>query len=54
MNINITEDKKVEIEIKEQLLEAIESFGEYLDEKVTRPASSYLFLFIEQAEQKDE
>ena len=27
MNINITEDKKVEIYTKEQLLEAIEAFG---------------------------
>ena len=28
MNKNITEDKNVEIKMKEQLLEAIEAFGE--------------------------
>ena len=35
ININITEDKMVKIEIKEHLLEAIEAFGENIDEKVT-------------------
>ena len=33
MNINTIEDKKVDIYIKEQLLEAIEEFGENVDEK---------------------
>ena len=37
MSINITEDKQFEIEMKEQFLETIEEFGEYLDEKVTSP-----------------
>ena len=35
MNINITEDEKVEIYLKEQLLEAIEAFGEGIVDKVT-------------------
>ena len=43
MNINITEEKKVEIEMKEQLLESIDSFGEEIGERVTTPASSHLF-----------
>ena len=29
--------------LKEQLLEAIEAFGENIDEKVTTPESSHLF-----------
>ena len=45
INYNITEDKKVDIEIKEQLLEAIAAFGENIDEKVTTPVSSHLFIF---------
>ena len=47
MNINITEEKKVEIDTKEQLLEAIEAFWENIDEKVTTPSSSHLFIFNE-------
>ena len=33
MNIDIAEAKKVEIEMKEQLFEAIEAFGEILTKK---------------------
>ena len=54
MNINITEDKKVEIAIKEQLWEAMEVFGENVDEQLTSPAYSHLFVFNEQAQQLDE
>ena len=51
VNINITEDKKVEIEMKEKLLKAIEALKENIDEKLTTPASSHLFIFNEQAQQ---
>ena len=33
MHINITEDKSYDVEMKEQFLEAIEAFGENIDEK---------------------
>ena len=49
MNISITEDKNVEIEMKEKFLEAIEEFGENIGEKVTTPVSSHLFIFKEQS-----
>ena len=48
------EDKKVEIAIKEQSWEAMEAFGENVDEKLTKPASSHLYIFKEQAQQLDE
>ena len=54
MDINITENKKVEIDMKEKLLEAIEASGENIDEKVTTPESSHIFLVNEQAKQLDE
>ena len=44
MNINITEYKKVERYIKEQLLEAIEAFGENIDKEV--PTLEYSHLFV--------
>ena len=44
MNINITEDKKVEINMKYQFSEAIEEFEENIDKKVTTPVSSELFI----------
>ena len=44
VNINIRGDQKFEIQMKNQLLEAIEEFGENIDEKVTTPASIHLFL----------
>ena len=34
----------MEIDIKEPLLEAIKAFGEYIDEIVTTPAYSKLFI----------
>ena len=51
MNVNITEDKKVDMEMKEKLSEAIEAFGENIYEKVTTPASSHLFIVNEQSQQ---
>ena len=51
MNINIPEDKKVEIDTKEQLFEAIEEFGDTFYEKVTTPASSHLFIVNEHSQQ---
>ena len=40
--------------MKEKLLEAIEAFGENIDEKVTTPASSHLFMVKKQARKLDE
>ena len=54
MNKNITEDKKIQIDMKEQLLEAIEVFGENIDEKVTTPVYGHLSIVTEQAHQLDE
>ena len=47
ININTTEDKKVDIEIKEQLLEAIAAFGENIDEKVTTPEYNNILIVKE-------
>ena len=52
MNINIMEDKKFEIEMKDKILEAIEAFGENIDERITTTASCNLFMFDEQAQHK--
>ena len=54
IDINITENKKVEIEMKDQFLESMEEFGENVDEKITTPASSHLFIVNKQAQQLDE
>ena len=54
MNINIMEYKKVEIEMKEKLLEEMEAFGENIDKKVTTPASSHLFVVNGKSQQLDE
>ena len=43
MNIQITEDKKIEIKREDQLMEAIKFFGEELEGKVTSPAQHHLF-----------
>ena len=37
MNLRITEDKKIEIEMEDQLMEAIELFGEENEGEVTSP-----------------
>ena len=52
MNRDITE--KVEIDMKEQFLEAIEELEENIDKKVTTPASSHLLIFNEKSQQLDE
>ena len=43
MNIRITEDNKIEIEMEKQLMENIEDLGEELEEEVTLPAQHHLF-----------
>ena len=50
MNILITEDKKVEIEMEEQLMVTIEAFGEELEGEVTSPAQHHLFYVNDYAE----
>ena len=54
MNINTTEDKKVEIEMKYKLLETIEESRENIDEKLTSPASIHIFIVNKQAQKLDE
>ena len=49
MNINIMQNKKVEIEMKEQCLEEIDAFGEDLGEKVTTQEYSCLFIVNKQS-----
>ena len=41
--------KQIEIDMKEKLLETINAFGENIDEKLTMPVSSHLFVVNEQA-----
>ena len=53
MNIQITEDKKIEIEMEDQLMEAIELFGEELEGEVTSPAQHHLFQVNKDAEPLD-
>ena len=50
MNLRITEDKKIEIEMEDQLMEAIEFFGEELEGGVTSPAQHHLFQVNKDAE----
>ena len=49
MNIRITEDNKIEIEMEKQLMENIEDLGEELEEEVTLPAQHHLFYVNEDA-----
>ena len=37
MNIRMTEEKKIETEMEEQLMETIEDFGEKFEGEVTSP-----------------
>ena len=48
MNINITEDKNVEIYIKDKLMEEIEVFVDNIDEKLTTTEYRHLFIVNEQ------
>ena len=54
VNINITEDQKVEIDMKYKLLLAIEVFGESIDEIFNLLASSHIFIVNKQAQLLDE
>ena len=54
MNLRITEDMKIEIEMKEQLMETIEAFGEELEVEVTSPAQHHLLYVKEDAKLLDE
>ena len=53
MNLRITEDKKIEIEMEDQLMEAIELFGEELEREVMSPAQHHLFQVNEDADPSD-
>ena len=53
MNIQITEDKKIEIEMEDHLMEAIELFGEELEGKVTSPAQHHILQVNENSEPLD-
>ena len=53
MNKQITEDKKIEIEMEDQMMEAIELFGEELEGKVTSTAQHHLFQLNEDDEPLD-
>ena len=53
MNIRKTEDKKIEIEMEEQLMETTEVFGKYLEGEVTSPAQNHLFYVNKDAELLD-
>ena len=44
ININITEYKKIDIYTKNQMFEVIEEFVEDIDEILTTPASSQVFI----------
>ena len=50
MNIRITEDKNIEIEMEEQLMENIEAFGEELEGEVTSLAHNHILYVNEDAE----
>jgi hypothetical protein len=55
MHITMNREKKqVEIEMVDQLKEAIKLFGEEVDDRVTSPATKSLFLVNEKCEQLDE
>ena len=54
MNIRVTDDKKIEIDMKQQLEEVIEVFCEKIEGVVTSPAQNHLFFVDKNAEQLDE
>ena len=49
MNVSFEKDKKIKIEMKEQILEAIEAFGEELNGTVTSPTPKHIFRLMTQA-----
>ena len=54
MNIFMAENRTIQINMKEQLLEAIELFREPINGVVTSPAQHHIFQVNEKAEQLDE
>ena len=54
MDINIKKDKKIEISMKKQILEAIEWFGERIDHKPATPANKRLFSVNDESEPLEE
>jgi len=54
MNITMRKDKKFEIEMKDQLLETIQSFGEKIEGEVANPATKNLLHIPEEDEDLDE
>ena len=54
MNVTLREDKKFEIEMKDQLREAISWFGEEITIKPTSPAGRNLFVVDEESELLDD
>ena len=54
MNLKITEDKKIEIEMEEKLIETIGFFGDEIKVEVTPPAQYHLFYVNKDAELLDE
>jgi hypothetical protein len=49
MNIILRDDKKIKIEMKDQVMDAIESFGEDIDGIVTSPSARHLMTVDDQA-----
>ena len=50
MNITIADDKKVQIDMKDQIIEAIEAFDEPITGKESTPALQHLFTINDDAE----
>ena len=53
MDLRIPDDKKIKIEMEDQVMEAIKLFGEELEGTVTSPAQHHLFQVNEDAEPLD-
>ena len=54
MNIQIIEDKKIRIEMEDQIMETIEDFGEELEGEVTVTEQHDLFYMNDNAELLDD
>ena len=53
MNLRITEDKKIKIGMEDQILEAIELFGDELEGEMTSLAQYHIFQVNEDTEPLD-
>ena len=53
MHLRITDDKKIEIEMEDQPMEAIDIFGEELEGEVTSPEQHHIFQVNDDAEPLD-